>query len=297
MGVAFSYPSVLKGGIAMCLAGTTETVRERVHEEGPVQELPRVSRRGFLTGGAALALTSLLPAAAAVSKVPTKRVQDLTHVFREGFPMYVGAPPDRETVTTIPANGFYGQRWTFGEHSGTHMDAPGHFSLGGRLSPDITPMELIVPVVVIDVSERTASDPDTEVTVDDLRRFERRHGRIPRGAGVFMYSGWETRVGDPDAYRNADAGGTYHFPGFDVEAVDWLRENRNIRCIGVDTLSLDNGPSTTFAVHHLLLGSDRYGLENLANLREIPPRGATAFVGLIPWEEGSGGPCRVLARW
>ncbi|MGH2546493.1 MAG: cyclase family protein [Actinomycetota bacterium] len=280
----------------MCLVGTTETVRERARHDRGVPDAPQLSRRGFLAGGAALALTSLLPGPAAASKVPTNRTRDLTHVFREGFPMYVGDPPDRETATTIPANGFYGQRWSFGEHSGTHMDAPGHFSLGGRLSPAITPEELIVPAVVIDVSERTASDPDTEVTMDDLRRFERRHGRIPRGAGVFMYSGWESRVGDPDAYRNADAGGVYHFPGFDVEAVDWLLENRDIRCIGVDTLSLDNGPSTTFAVHHLLLGADRYGLENLANLSTIPPRGATAFVGLIPWEEGSGGPCRVIAR-
>jgi kynurenine formamidase len=45
------------------------------------------------------------------------------------------------------------------------------------------------------------------------------------------------------------------------------------------------------------LATDRYGIENLAGLDGIPPRGATAYVGLIPWEEGSGGPCRVIAAW
>jgi kynurenine formamidase len=175
------------------------------------------------------------------------------------------------------------------------MDAPGHFTLGGRLSPQITPEELMVPAVVVDISARAAADPDAQVTVDDLKRFERRHGRIPRRSVVCMHSGWEARVGDPVAYRNIGPDGLFHFPGFHVEAVEWLLEKRDIQGIGVDTLSLDFGPSQTFDVHLLLLGADRYGLENLANLKKIPPRGATIFVGLIPWQDGSGGPCRVIA--
>ena len=77
----------------------------------------------------------------------------------------------------------------------------------------------------------------------------------------------------------------------------WLLERRSITCIGVDTLSLDRGTSETFEVHGAVLGGDKYGLENLANLDRIPPRGARAFVGLVPWEEGSGGPCRVIAHF
>ena len=71
-------------------------------------------------------------------------------------------------------DGFYSQEWNFGEHSGTHMDAPGHFVEGGRSTPQLSPQELMLPIVVIDISERAASDPDAFVTVDDLRRFERR---------------------------------------------------------------------------------------------------------------------------
>jgi kynurenine formamidase len=135
------------------------------------------------------------------------------------------------------------------------------------------------------------------VTPDDLRAFERRHGRIPDGALVAMNSGWAAKVGDPLAFKGGDAFPNYHFPGFGLEAAMWLAENRDVSGIAVDTMSLDPGNSTTFAVHVNFLATDRYGLENVNGLDRIPPRGALAYVGLIPWEEGSGGPCRVIANW
>lgn len=279
----------------MCVPGTVETVRART-ERGDV---PAVSRRTILLGGAggALAATLPRPVFAAPGKKKKKRSRDLTHLFRAGFPMYTGDPPARETLVTIEDDGFYAQKWTLGEHSGTHMDAPGHFVIEGRQTPEIDVRELMVPIVVIDISRRAEMEADAAVTVDDLVRFERRHGRIPRRALVCEYSGWESRVGDPDAYRNAGSDGLYHFPGFGIEAVDWLLANRNITGIGVDTLSLDVGASQTFDVHVTLLNANKYGVENLANLSRIPPRGAEVFVGVIPWEEGSGGPCRVVANW
>jgi kynurenine formamidase len=151
--------------------------------------------------------------------------------------------------------------------------------------------------VVIDISARAAADPDTVVELADLRRFERRHGRIPRGAIVFMYSGWEARLPDPAAFKNTGPDGAAHFPGFGIDAVEWLLEHRRPTGIGVDTMSLDRGSSTTFDVHKRLLGADRYGIENVANLRRIPPLGAHVVVGVVPWEEGSGGPCRLLATY
>jgi kynurenine formamidase len=273
----------------MCLPGTVEAVRES-----------SVTRRAALAGGGAAALTALVPDTAAAQRRGRRRrrrrrVVDLTHTFRAGFPVYTGNEPARRTLVTIPADGFYAQEWTFGEHSGTHMDAPGHFKEGGRFASQLRPSELVLPIVVIDISRRARRDPDTVVRPDDLRRFERRHGRIPRGALVAMNSGWDAKVGDDAAFKGTDAGGTYHFPGFGAEAADFLLEERRVTAIGVDTLSLDHGPSTTFTVHVNWLGADRYGLENLANLGDLPPRGATAMVGVIPWEEGSGGPARVLA--
>ena len=279
----------------MCLTETLEAGHRHAARAGTV------SRRGLLLGAGAAALTVATPGVAAAGHRhrdrDRERVRDLTHLFRAGFPMYVGDPPARRTVFDFDPDGFYAQAWTFAEHSGTHMDAPGHFTPGGRLTPDLDPEELFAPLAVIDISGRAAADPDAEVEVRDLRAYERHHGRIPRHAAVCMYSGWESRVGDPDAYRNPGPDGTFHFPGFSLDAVEWLLERRRIRAIGVDTLSLDFGASTTFAVHSRLLGADRYGIENLANLGRVPPRGAEVMVGVIPWEEGSGGPCRVLARW
>jgi kynurenine formamidase len=277
----------------MCLPETIDTVRKQTR---PV-ERRRFDRRTVLLGGVGAAVAAALPSSAAARGRPSERVQDLTHIFTEGFPVFTFDPPVRETLITIPDGGFYAQQWTFGEHSGTHMDAPGHFVIGGRLSPQITPQELIVPIAVIDISARAATEPDTAVTVDDLRRFERRHGRIPDGALVCMDSGWADKVDDPLEFKGGPAFPNYHFPGFSVEAAMWLAAERDVTGIGVDTISLDPGNSTTFPVHVDFLATDRYGLENLNNLDRIPPRGATAYVGLIPWEEGSGGPCRVIATW
>ena len=259
-----------------------------------------MSRRAALAGGGAAAVAALLPAGAAAGgrhgKRRGDRIADLTHLFRAGFPMYSGDVPRRRDIRTFAEHGFYAQEWTFGEHSGTHMDAPGHFVPGGRLTPDLEPEELFAPIAVIDVSRRAASDPDTTVGEDDVRRYERRHGRIERGTALLMRSGWDRRAGDPDAFKNTGPDGLFHFPGFGADAVDLLLK-RKARAIGVDTLSLDPGNSTTFEVHVNWLGADRYGLENVNNLAAIPARGATLTVGVIPWEEGSGGPCRLLARY
>jgi kynurenine formamidase len=282
----------------MCLPGTVEKVREQSPKEG-VRRLDR--RTALLTGvGAAFAMT--LPGRAVAGRPSShrdskKRLQDLTHVFAEGFPVFTFNPPVRETLVTIPTGGFYAQQWTFGEHTGTHMDAPGHFVVGGRLSPEITLEELLIPIAVVDISSRAEREPDTMVTVDDLGRYERRHGRIPKGALVCMDSGWAAKVDDPLAFKGGAAFPNYHFPGFSEEAAMWLAERRDVTGIGVDTISLDPGNSSTFPVHVNFLATDRYGLEGLNNLDRIPPKGAVAYVGLIPWEEGSGGPCRVIASW
>ncbi|MGH4011587.1 MAG: cyclase family protein [Pseudonocardiaceae bacterium] len=284
----------------MCLSGTFRALR---HEPDTAHAHPdrpagRFSRRGALVGAAAAAVAVAMPAAPAQAAHRRQgAVRDLTHLFRVDFPSYAGDQPERRTVGTIEETGFYVQAWSFAEHVGTHLDAPGHVVPGGRLVPELDPEEMFAPIAVVDISSRAEHDPDAMVEVRDLRDYERSHGRIPDRAAVCMYSGWERRVPDPAAYRNPDPDGSLHFPGFGLEAVEWLLEERRIVALGVDTLSLDAGASTTFPVHQRLLGADRYGLENLANLRQIPPRGAEAVVGIVPWQEGSGGPCRVLARW
>ena len=143
----------------MCLPGTIETVRDTQTQ---------VTRRAVLAGGGAAALAALAPGEAFAHKPKRRRrsgkVVDLTHTFTAGFPVYSGNPPSRRTLVTVQQDGFYAQEWTFGEHSGTHMDAPGHFVVGGRFVPQLSARELVLPIVVIDIAARAARDPDTAVT-------------------------------------------------------------------------------------------------------------------------------------
>lgn len=279
----------------MCLPGTAEIVRKHVEADGA----PKVDRRTALLGAAGAALAAGFPARALASGGRGRqKFCDLTHTFREGFPVFVtGEEPQRETIADYATSGFYAQKWTFGEHSCTHMDAPGHFHEGGRLSPEITLEELIVPIVVIDISKKAREDPNAMVELDDIKKFERRHCKIPDGALVAADSGWASKADDPDAFKGGPSFPNYNFPGWSEEAAMFLAEKRDITGIGIDTLSLDPGNSLTFPVHVNYLATDRYGIENLTGLDCIPRCGATAYVGLIPWEEGSGGPCRVIATW
>ena len=308
----------------MCLAGTRETISARQESAAPsshrhdASEPPapttanrtgdrsRLSRRALLGAGLGAALTAAWPAAPALARrVPTRAIVDLTQVFAVDMPTFGPEKPHRETMADFPMPpegefAFYNQRWTFTEHVGTHIDPPGHVIGGGRLSPEVTPDELLAPAVVIDIRAKAAADPNATVTVDDVVAFERRHGRIPRGAAVLMDSGWAERWDDGDlAYRGTASleEFPFNFPGFDPEACDFLIRRRDIVGVGVDTLSTDPGASVDFPAHEVLGRADRWGLENLANLERLPPRGATLVVGLVPWEAGSGGPCRVLAFW
>jgi kynurenine formamidase len=254
----------------------------------------------MLAAGGAAALASLLPgkaARAAEAADRDGRLQDLTYVFRPTFPLAAGPAPTRSTLFTIERDGFYAQQWSFWEHTATHLDVPGHFVPNGRLTPQLDPSELMfVPAAVIDISERAARDPDSKVEVADLRRYERRYGRIPHRALVVMNSGWQSRVNDADAFLGRDAAGMLHFPGFSADAAEFLVERRDISGVAVDTISIDAAANTGAPVHHTVLGADHYALENLANLARIPCSGAQIIIGVVPWENGSGGPCRVVAQ-
>lgn len=256
-----------------------------------------LSRRAFLGAGLGL----LAGQALAQAEVPGKAFRqavDLTHELSPDIPLFPGAEPMRiTTLVTVQQNGYYGNRLDLWEHSGTHMDAPAHFAEGGLTAEKLPVDRLIAPLAVVHIHEKAAKDPDAQVTVDDLLAYERRYGRLPKGAFVAMHSGWEARWKDPRAFLNQDASGTLHFPGFSPEAAAFLVEEREIVGVGVDTLSLDFGPSKDFKAHLTLLGAGKYGLENLANLAQVPPAGALILVGGPKHRGASGGPVRALAVW
>jgi kynurenine formamidase len=224
------------------------------------------------------------------------RVIDLTYPLTAEFPLFPVYDPVRVAEKfTVRKDGFAVNSWAFDEHSGTHVDAPAHF--GGEATVErIAPEELILPVAVIDVAERVEHDHDAMAMPDDVLAWERVHGPLPDRCAVFARTGWASRVHDPVAYLNADEGGTMHAPGFSPELTDFLKEERpGVRAIGLDTASLDIGASANFPAHVSWLPSGRYGIENLANLDQLPALGAVAIVGAPALSGGSGGPSRVLA--
>lgn len=224
------------------------------------------------------------------------RVVDLTHTITPETPLYPGyTQPEMVPIRTYADDGFYVNQWTYGEHLGTHMDAPAHFVEGMPYSNELPVEQLFAPLAVIDISERAASDPDAQVTPDDLVAWEAANGEFPAGALVAMNSGWAARIDDPASFINMGEDDVPHFPGFHPEATTWLIEERDVVGIGVDTLSLDYGASTDFGTHFTLLGAGKYGLENIAALSSVPAAGALIIVGGPKFILGSGGPSRVLA--
>jgi kynurenine formamidase len=103
-----------------------------------------------------------------------------------------------------------------------------------------------------------------------------------------MNSGWDQHV-KTEKFRN-----DMHFPGFHPDTVDLLM-SRNVAGIAVDTLSLDHGQSKDFKVHVTFLPSGRWGIEAVANLGQVPEKGATVVVGVAKIEGATGGPTRVIA--
>jgi kynurenine formamidase len=258
-----------------------------------------LSRRNLFKGAAgvaaATAAATVLPTAPAIAAGHAMSPADLTHELHPDFPTYFGKPGfSMNSVYNFAEHSFNLNEWTVNEHTGTHMDAPLHFSADGQSVAEIPIENLVVPLSVIDIAARAEGDADSQVTPDDIKAWKDANGDLPAGGCVAMHSGWGQHV-DSDKFRNADADGKMHFPGFHIEATQMLIEDGNTIGMAVDSLSLDYGLSGDFASHYAWLPTNRWGLENVANLDKLPAAGATLVVGAPKVRGGTGGPCRLMA--
>ncbi len=224
------------------------------------------------------------------------RAVHLSHVLRPGIPCWPGDPPlEIEPAAYMERDGFYLQRLSLGEHTATHVNAPSHFLPGGAGADDFHADALIMPAVVIDCRADAAADPDFALTPERILRFEALYGTIPPESAVLLWTGWQERWPDPTAYFNPDSAGGMHFPGIGVTAVEWLLEERRVAGFGIDTHGIDPGFDDTYAAGKRALAAGAVVLENLTNLDQLPPVGATLVVGVLRIARGSGGPAAVLA--
>lgn len=238
---------------------------------------------GAAAAGLAGALVSTPAMARSAMRLDRLRLINLSHVNDPATTnVYPGDPPfELETIATIENEGYYLQFVKEGEHTGTHWGAPGHFNAGEPLADDLDLPDLFLPAVKIDVRKQCARDADYEVSIADIKAWERRHGRIPDESMVIIWTGWDAKWGT-DAYFNYDAQKTLHQPGFALETVQWLVDSGRLGHrggTGTDTFSPDVGTDTTYAVSLLVYQRHRISLEILANLAELPATGAHVLCG------------------
>lgn len=275
----------------------------------------RARMRGRLLGVVVVLLLTayIVPVAAAAEPtlleiyqvLQKKEFVDLTHSFAPGIPHWPGFPNERrETIYWYDEGvgsagyGFFAHVYTHVGQWGTHCDPPAHFIKDLRTIDQISVKEMLLPLVVLDIHEKAAQNPDYVVTINDVRAWENRNGSIPEGSFVVLRTDWSKRWPDVAAMRNADKDGVAHYPGWSLEVLKYLCEERKITASGHETTDTDPGIATSkgdYSCETYILSQDRYQIELLANLDKVPEYGALVVVAFPKPAHGSGFPARVFA--
>ena len=233
------------------------------------------------------------------------KMLDMTYPYDETTIYWPNATPFKlkNEFRGVTEKGYWysANNYSASEHGGTHADAPIHFAQKGRTIDQVPLEEWIGKAVKIDVTKKCAKDRDYLLSVEDIKAWEGRHGKIQAGSWVIMYTGIGTRY-YPDRkkvlgtdLKGMEALPYLSFPGFSAESAEFLVKKRNIRGIAIDTPSIDYGKSQYFKVHRIICGADKLALENIANLDKLPLKGATLHVIPMLIKNGSGAPARVYA--
>ncbi|MFA5346747.1 MAG: cyclase family protein [Methanoregula sp.] len=236
---------------------------------------------------------------------PSGHILDMTYAYDENTLYWPNASPFKLTSVFqgMKERGYWyaANFYAASEHGGTHADAPLHFAKNGRTIDQIPLAEWIGPAAKIDAQQQCACDRDYLLSVEDIKKWEKKYGRIPAGAWVIMFTGIGTQFyPDPKRVLGTDKKGLaalpeLSFPAFSRESAEFLTTERTIKGIAIDTPSTDYGKSQDFRVHRVICGADKLGLENIANLDKLPATGATLYVIPMSIKGGTGAPARVFA--
>lgn len=228
---------------------------------------------------------------------------ELSHPLDNKSPYWEGIPEGSvelaKTVVDFDEMNLHIQTFKFPGQFGTHIDYPAHFVPGARLGCDFSVKDTVLPFIVLDLSKKAEENPDYELTVQDILDFEEKYGRIPEGSFVAMRTDWGKRWPDGAALSNADESGHEHFPGWTIETLKFLYDERNVAGTGHETLDTD-APITSTAAGDLqaeryVLQRDKFQVELMANLDQIPAVGALIFIAAPRITEANGLPVRAWA--
>jgi kynurenine formamidase len=227
------------------------------------------------------------------------RFVDLTHAFAPGIAHWPGFPNETvRTLYTYKSSGFLAQMFCHVGQWGTHVDAPAHFAPGEATVDQIDPKQMFLPLVVIDVHEKVARDPDYVLSMTDVHAWEAKHGPIPLGAFIAMRTDWSKRWPSQAAMENKDAKGVAHYPGWSMPVLRYLYLVRHAVATGHETTDTDPGVAASkgdYSLESWLLHQGHYQIEMLTNLDQVPESGSLAIVTFAKPKGGSGFPARVVA--
>ncbi len=232
-------------------------------------------------------------------QIQPRQFVDLTHAFSSGIPRWPGFPAEeRKTLYTYEKDGFFAELFTHVGQYGTHCDPPGHFHEGLQMIDEIPVKEMILPLVIIDCSHSVAANPDYQLVLGDVRAWEEKHGRIPAGSFVAMRSDWYKRFNDFEAFYNKDDKGQAHYPGWTIEALKFLFDERGVTAIGHEPIDADAAVAQKegfFSCESYVLETNRFQVELIANLDKVPGAGALLVCSWPKPKAGSGFPARLFA--
>lgn len=242
-----------------------------------------------------VALSACAPAPAPAADSSQSRIVDLGHPLDAKDPTWEGKPVfSRAVVADLDKDGYTAGAISIAEHFGTHVDAPAHFAKGGAPVDQLPVERLYRPAVRINVAAKVAGDQDYLISPGDITEFEAAYGPIPANSIVLLATGWDDRWPDAARYMNEKAG-VKHFPGLSKAAAALLANDRRVWGIGIDTASIDYGPSVLFDAHRTTMPAGIFHIENAARLTSLPAAGFSVMVAPINIKGGSGGPARVFA--
>ncbi len=236
----------------------------------------------------------------AITLLKSQKWIDLSHTVSPEIPYFPAFKPiETETLFTVEKDGFFANQYTVATQYGTHIDAPIHFAVGTKALDEIPVTEFVLPLVVIHKEKDVEANNDYRLTVQDILDFEAQYGEIPAGSFVAFASGWSKRWHDNAKFYNKDDAGQSHTPGWALEALQFLHEQRNVAAIGHETLDTDS--ALDFVKHNDLVGErywltqNKFQIEVLNNLSELPATGGAIFIGVPKIKDAPGFNARVFA--
>jgi len=234
---------------------------------------------------------------AAYNIIASKTFVDLSQSFSPTTPVWSGfgqatftaaSDPTTYKPYTIEESGFRSTVYTMVGQYGTHVDPPAHFATNGLTQDQIPVKDMILPLVVFDMTPKLKDDPNHAWSLDDLKAWEAEHGKVPAGAFAAlrtdMYKDWEK---DPEHFKR------YPFPGWSFEVITFLFDERHVTGIGHE--ALDTDITESMASETWLLQQDHWQIEVMANLDKVPATGSLIVVAWPKVKNGVGFPARAFA--